>query len=57
MIYMATVDLVLKLEVSDEVLAKLAEALGVAKPKLEVPPSLTIEFSDFGGKVVLRKGE
>lgn len=54
---MATVDLVLKLEVSDEVLAKLAEALGVAKPKLEVPPSLTIEFSDFGGKVVLRKGE
>jgi hypothetical protein len=31
---MATVDLVLKLEVSDEVLAKLAEALGVAKPKL-----------------------
>jgi len=51
------VDLVLKMEISDEVLEKLAEALGVAKPKLEIPSSVVVEFSDFGGKVVLRKGE
>jgi hypothetical protein len=59
---MANVKIILEAEVSDEVLGKLFESLGIPKPeeaasgiaKFEVPRVIEIEVSNVGGKLTAR---